>query len=328
MGLSQQKMNDVVSGPNSYQLKKDFNSDRIVLTLSGIDIGGANAGIRALAKLSSDPRLELFGRGFAEYVKVEEMIDWVALELEPYLDLWLQARAQNVSEQISDTISGDLRERLGWLETKLTGESFLVGGQMTLADVCVISALFEPLELAQEMVPSDSRLFAYVKRMAKNPLVKTAFGVFGSGPSLSPKLKESATLHGKVNDLRPLLEGDISNLMQQLKYFTLYIVQYRYTEYNVIETVSQKKMQKFKSMLDSAGGVCGSLSVNGDAPFAITGALIFEGSDLPSHLSGNKDVSQFYKYEKVTDPSAKEKWQTYFNGGSIEGKEVKTRIYF
>jgi len=305
-------------------LKTDFSSDRVVLTISGLEVAGANAAIRALAKVCSNPSLELFGKGFAEYVKVEEMIDWMSLELEPYLDLWLQARANSkISQEISDSINHDLREKLHALEAKLKPGCFVVGDQLTLADACVISALFEPLELAQQLVPQSSNIYTYVRKLAKNPTVKSVFGQFGSGPSLSPKHDEHAQLHGKVDDLRPYLQSNVKKLMSQLKSFSLWLVRYRYTEYNVIDTVSQRKMQKFKAILTEIGGVCGSLSVNGDAPFEISGALIYEGSDLPAHLAVKKD-SQFYTYEKVAD---REKWLSWFSGDSVEDKKVNTRVY-
>jgi len=333
-------MNDVVSGPNGYQLKKvrlaasltgrslktNFETDRVILTISGIEVAGANAAIRALAKLCSDPSLDLFGKGFAEYVKVEEMIDWMAMELEPYLDIWLQSRAnRKISPEILDEINKDLKEKLDMLESKLQRGLFVVGNQLTLADVCVISALFEPLELAgQKMLPKNSKIFDYVQNLAKNAKVKSVFGQFGSGPSLSPIHDKHVQLHGKVDDLRPhLASGDISKVMSQLKNFSLWLVRYRYTEYNVINTVSERKMQKFKDMLTQTGGVCGSLSVNGDAPFEISGALIYEGSDLPAHLAVKKD-SQFYTYEKLSN---REKWLSWFEGDLVEDKAVKKRIY-
>lgn len=326
-----------VSGPQNYQLfkvlltadlagiplRKDYSEDSVILRLNGLEVRGANASIRTLAKLCRDVRVDFFGKGLAEYAKVEEMIDWVALSLEPYLDLWLQARANQVDDNVASSIRADVRNQLAELEMQLTGE-YCVGNSFTLADVCLLAALFKPLTL-EAMVSPESNIFRYVSNLSKMESVSRIFGLFGQASE-----ENTATLHGNVNDIRGKLEnGDIEALWPEMKVFSLWIVKYRFVEYNVVLSVSQHKVKKFMNLCLNKQKICGCLSVNGDkSPFEITGALVFEGNDLPRFLDDSKDAN-FYFFEKVNwTEKDKLKFSEYLNGSNVDSKPVQERKFF
>lgn len=334
-------MTNKISGPNNYQvhkvrltadlldidLKADLTTDAVVMKIGGLQINGANAAMRTLARMK--PAADLFGRGFEGYAKVEEYIDWVCLELEPYLDLWLQAKANGVRGDVSESITEELRNKLAHIERCIDSQ-YLVGDNLTLADICLISALFEPLSLSQQMIAEDSNLAAYMAEKTNMDSVQRIFGAFGSGPTLAVEESEQ-TLHGKVDEIRVELEkDDISHVWSRLKAFSLWRVSYRFPEYNIIVSVSRGKVNKYKEQLKACGGICGSLSVNGErSGFQITGALIFEGSDLPEYLSDIKDA-QFYSLERISlgNSEQKAKFEELLKSDIVEGERVQERFYF
>jgi len=334
-------LSNCLSGPNNYQhrkvclvadilgiqLKSEYTSQNLVLRINGLEIRGANAIIRSLAKLQ--PVEDLFGRGFSEYASVESYIDFIAMEIEPYLDLWVQVHGNNLDGETAKSINEELLEKLWHLETKLNTQSdYLVGDHLTLADICLISALFEPSSLSENLLQQTPNLNRYVSTIGNLAPVRKNFGNLKETSVLdcSSDFSEQANI-GEIRD--KLQTEELSGIWPQLKQFTLWKVHYRYSEYNIVISVSLNKVNKLLAAMQNVGGICGSISVNGDErPFEITGALCYEGSDIQSYLSSVKE-SAYYTFEKLNIANVGDRtdFQDYLNGKIVKGKNVKERVW-
>lgn len=334
-------LSNCLSGPNNYQhrkvclvadilgidIKGEFTSQTLVLRINGLEIKGANAIIRSLAKLQ--PVEDLFGRGFSEYAAVESYIDHIAFEVEPYLELWVQAHGNNLDSETAKSIREELQEKLWNLERLMNPQGdYLVGDQLTLADVCLISALFEPSSLSEDLLRETPNLNRYVSTVGNLDSVRKIFG----------NLKETSVLdcssefseQANISEIRDKLRTEeLSGIWSQLKQFTLWKVHYRYSEYNIVVSVSLNKVHKLLEAMKTVGGICGSISVNGDErPFEITGALCYEGNEIQSYLSSVKE-SAFYTFEKlnIANVADRQAFQDYLTGASVKGKKVKERVW-
>lgn len=99
----------------------------------------ANACARYVARLRPD--VGLHGLTFAEEGMVDSWIEWCSEELELPLLAW----AQQVKEwpQAAKQAKEDVRQALDILNKHLLKNTYIVGHQITLADICIACALVE-----------------------------------------------------------------------------------------------------------------------------------------------------------------------------------------
>eukprot|EP00494_Astrolonche_serrata_P030014 UN30281 len=156
---------------------KPSASVEVTLHTSSVKIRGCNAIIRLLARLY--PIKQLFGAGFTEIAKCEEWIDYIALELEPFVELLLETKKRNTSD-IADQeklIKSKFAEKISHVEESLNEKrTYLISDNLTLADICLISVLFEPLAKFPKLIPKDAALWQYYRMMSEVESVDEIFG--------------------------------------------------------------------------------------------------------------------------------------------------------
>lgn len=107
-----------------------------------------NAIVRYLSRMRSD--LCLAGRNFIESGMVDSWMEWCSVELEvplctityPILGLY-----ENVP-QATHQARSDMKEALGVLEKHLLTNTYMVGHQMTAADITLVCSLYDGFRLA------------------------------------------------------------------------------------------------------------------------------------------------------------------------------------
>ena len=107
----------------------------------------SNAIARYVARLRRDT--SLYGSSFFESALVDQWMDYAANELEPARAMWLfpvQGFMQ-CDQEAYDAARADMMKALHVLETRLETREFLVGAQVTLADIVVVCALVDLFRL-------------------------------------------------------------------------------------------------------------------------------------------------------------------------------------
>jgi len=101
----------------------------------------SNAIARYVAKLSDDHTL--FGKSPFEYGQVEQWIDWVRGDLELAGSVWLYPIYGLIpnNPKATENAKQDIRKAMGILNNYLANKSFLVGDDVTLADIVVACSL-------------------------------------------------------------------------------------------------------------------------------------------------------------------------------------------
>ena len=97
------------------------------------------------------------------------------------------------------------------------------------ADVCLISALFEPSSLSEDLLRETPNLNRYVSTVGNLDSVRKVFGNLKETAVLdcSSEFSEQANI-GEIRD--KLRTEELSGIWPQLKQFTLWKVHYRYSE--------------------------------------------------------------------------------------------------
>lgn len=106
----------------------------------------SNAIARYIARMRSDT--ELMGRSFFERALVDSWMDFAQQELEVAVTQWIYP-IQGYLEYSADAeeqAEEDVAEALSVLNAHLKYRTFLVGDAVTLADICVVSALLYPMK--------------------------------------------------------------------------------------------------------------------------------------------------------------------------------------
>jgi elongation factor 1-gamma len=107
----------------------------------------SNAIARYIARIRADT--ELTGANFFESAQVDSWIDWCANELEVPMGFWIfpiLGYMQN-DPAVTGKAMGDVKKALATLERHLTLRTFMVGRQISLADIVIVSALYYPMKL-------------------------------------------------------------------------------------------------------------------------------------------------------------------------------------
>jgi len=102
----------------------------------------------SIARVFSNNKLGFYGPSVADKARIDEWIDIITLNVVPMsVSLVRQARGQQESDlRAFSQQLGEFRNSLARFEKHLQLRNFLVGYQLTLADVYLISALVEPFK--------------------------------------------------------------------------------------------------------------------------------------------------------------------------------------
>ncbi|KAL8222786.1 hypothetical protein R6Q57_020185 [Mikania cordata] len=102
----------------------------------------SNAIARYVARLKPDTCL--FGSSPIQYGQIEQWIDFASLEIDSNLLAWLRMRfgLDDYVALIEEASIGALKRALGALNTHLAAHTFLVGDDVTLADIIMICNLY------------------------------------------------------------------------------------------------------------------------------------------------------------------------------------------
>jgi len=101
----------------------------------------SNAIARYVARLRQDS--DLYGTSFLESGQVDQWVDFSANELEPIRCVWLYPifGIMQFDQETYEAAKQDMQKTLEVLERHLTTRTYLVGHQITLADIVVATAL-------------------------------------------------------------------------------------------------------------------------------------------------------------------------------------------
>jgi len=145
--------NDLKIEVPAFELHKDNTTDSFlaknplgkvpVLDTPHGAIFESNAIARYVARLRQDTNL--YGASFFESAQVDQWIDFCANELEPTRAIWLFPLSGYMQYDADAYASAktDIGKSLAVLDKHLATRTYLVGHQVTLADIVVVSALVE-----------------------------------------------------------------------------------------------------------------------------------------------------------------------------------------
>ncbi|CAN0411698.1 unnamed protein product, partial [Phaeothamnion confervicola] len=110
----------------------------------------SNAIARYVARMRRDT--ELCGVGFFQSGAVDSWIDFCSHELELPATVWYYPVIGYMpyNDAAAAKAKADLATALGALEKHLLDKTYLVGDKITLADICVASALVYPMKLVMD----------------------------------------------------------------------------------------------------------------------------------------------------------------------------------
>jgi len=116
---------------------------------------GCLAGVVPIVKYMARVSKKLLGDSPQTQAKVDQWINWTSSTLSPLVGqvsrgIFGQEDAQIESAHWKEC-STELKKQQAFLNTSLEKSKFLVGDQMTLADVIVATALIEPLQTFNEV---------------------------------------------------------------------------------------------------------------------------------------------------------------------------------
>jgi len=122
----------------------------------------SNSIARYVARMRLDTGI--YGRTFYESVQVDQWLDWMSNEVEPARGIWLYpifGYLQYHPKAYADA-KKDIEKALAVLNTHLLNNTYLVGNQITLADICVVSALVDMYRMV--FTPAFTKPFGNVAR--------------------------------------------------------------------------------------------------------------------------------------------------------------------
>lgn len=144
----------------------------------------SNAIARYVARLRRDT--SLYGRSFFESALVDQWVDFAANEVEPARAMWLfpvQGFMQ-FDQEAYDAARADMMKALHLLDARLESCEYLVGAQVTLADIVVVCALVDLFRLVfDEGVRSE---FPSVVRWFSDLVARPQFSAVIGEVTLAP----------------------------------------------------------------------------------------------------------------------------------------------
>jgi elongation factor 1-gamma len=148
----------------------------------------SNAIARYLARCRADT--ELYGASFIESGQVDSWIDFCANELEIPVTMWfypvfgyMPFNAAACAKAKSDTA-----RVLEVLDSHLANRTYMVGEQLTLADIAIVAALVYPMRMLLD--PAFRKPLKNVERWYQHCTSKKEFtAVIGSAPLCATMLK-------------------------------------------------------------------------------------------------------------------------------------------
>lgn len=132
-------------------------------------IGSSNAIARYIARMRGDT--QLFGNKFSEKCQIDTWIEFTGsqMEIPACLLSWVSAKLfENPGEATLKRAFADIERALQVLEKHLSsssGNAYLVGNEVTLADIVLICTLVDPFELV--FAANDRKKFPTVEKYFK-----------------------------------------------------------------------------------------------------------------------------------------------------------------
>lgn len=141
---------DVVTNATAEDAKSPVGKLPVLETPSGEKIFSSYAAARFVAGLRRDTGLT--GNSLAEAASIDAWMDWTAQEVELPACVWFYPVAGYTPFNASsyEKSKSDLAKALKVLNDHLNGKSYIVGNQITLADIVVASALLYPFKLVTD----------------------------------------------------------------------------------------------------------------------------------------------------------------------------------
>jgi len=133
----------------------------------------SNAIARYIARLRQDT--ELLGSSFIQQGQVDSWIDFSTNELEVPTTMWVYpilGYIQN-KDEVTKKAQGDTKKALAILNNHLSTRTYMVGRQITLADIVLASALYYPMKLVLDA--KARKAFTNVERWFINCINQPAF---------------------------------------------------------------------------------------------------------------------------------------------------------
>ncbi|KAK1430181.1 hypothetical protein QVD17_12740 [Tagetes erecta] len=162
----------------------------------------SNAIARYVARLK--PNTSLFGSSPYEYAQIEQWIDFSSLEIDSHLWTWARPRFgfSNHFALVEETAIGDLTRALGALNTHLSSHTFLVGDDVTLADIIMICNLYVGFKYM--MTKTFTYAFPHVERyfwtMIKQPNFSKVLGEWKQAEVVPPVVCPRINPYGMPKD--------------------------------------------------------------------------------------------------------------------------------
>jgi elongation factor 1-gamma len=156
--------------------KSPANQGPVLETGDG-GIFGLAACLRAVAR--SAPAAGLHGANFAETSQVDQWLDYAATTLKPAFDSWIIPIIKNKATEAAVTKSakGSALGALRVFNAHLANNTFLVGHQVTIADIYLFIQLVEPMKLV--LSKPALRPLASLKRWFETVQHDPAFAIVG-----------------------------------------------------------------------------------------------------------------------------------------------------
>jgi len=149
----------------------------VLQTTSGV-IFESNAIARHIAKLRRDTCLT--GKNVFEEAEVDAWVDFGANEMEIPACVWFYPVAGYMPFHVDayNKAKSDLAKALTILDTYLLDKTYLVGHQITLADICLVSALVYPMKLVcdKAYLKPFPNLTRWFNTCVNQPAFKTVIG--------------------------------------------------------------------------------------------------------------------------------------------------------
>jgi len=182
-----------------FQAKAPLGKVPVLDTPDG-SIWESHAIARYVARIRSDQHL--LGKSFYEQGLVDQWIDFSTTELEPARSLWLYPILgyMEFNHQAYQQAKKDTVNALSVLNNHLLSHTYLVGNQITLADIVVVSALVEMYQkvFAKKFISNYGNVTRWFKTCINQPQFSAVLGkvVFATKEMQAPKPKKEKKKSG------------------------------------------------------------------------------------------------------------------------------------
>jgi len=150
----------------------------ILQTANGDVLFESNAIARYLAKTRRDT--ELAGVTFVDQAKVDSWVDFGAHEIELPASMWYYPVVGYMPFNLASytKAKADLASALTILNSHLADKTYLVGDAITLADICIVSALLYPMKLVcdKAYLKPFTNVVRWFNTCVNQPNFKTVLG--------------------------------------------------------------------------------------------------------------------------------------------------------